>query len=47
MKKTGILTSTRKEEMEGQGSRDLQEGEFEEFETIDVVTCFPELETES
>jgi len=30
--------------MGGQGSRDLQEDEFEEFDaTIDVVTRFPEL----
>ena len=34
--------------MKGQGSRDLQEHEFEEFNAaIDVVIRPPELETES
>ena len=33
--------------MEGQGSRDLQEDEFEEFNAkIDIIARFPELETE-
>ena len=32
-------------EMKGQGSRDTQEDEFNA--TVDVVTCFPKLETEN